>query len=453
MNININDDFRYILINEGQNQNQKDSQTSEILSYNIKPKNKSIPPIKIIDTPGFGDTRENFDETLYEKFKNCFENENYIDLVCFVMKSSNNRFTEFQKYIMSKILGLFGNDLTKNFLVLFTFCDGNEPNFIDSLKSEENPFSKYLNCIKDPWYLKFNNSAFFSEKKKFNEIFWNMSFDSFGKLIEKFNVLQTKNLKQSKNVLIARKKILEEIEKVNEDYNKCLEITEKLNEMLKTLEFKNQEIKLNSNFKTIVKKDCYKKINSGNHNLICLKCNSTCHKKCNEITVENIKNCINFSNNFCKICKCSINEHKDLPFYIEKTIKNEVVFNNKILENYEKACLEYSIQISSFDDIKKHLEKMKNKINEDVQKINNLIKKLNEIALYSNIYENQENYCDYQIKIKKYQDINMRIYKLGRLFRNQNVYDNNLNEHLSILSNSMKSIDEDVYNTIQNVEN
>ena len=44
----------------------------------------------------------------------------------------------------------------------------------------------------------------------------------------------------------------------------------------------------------------------------------------------------------------------------------------------------------------------------------------------------------------------MRSYKLGKLFRNQNVYDNKLKEHLSILSNSM---DEDVYNTIQNVEN
>ena len=58
-----------------------------------------------------------------------------------------------------------------NFLVLFTFCDGNEPNFIDSLKSKENPFSKYLNDIKEPWYLKFNNSAFFSEKKNLMKFF------------------------------------------------------------------------------------------------------------------------------------------------------------------------------------------------------------------------------------------------------------------------------------------
>ena len=86
--------------------------------------------------------------------------------------------------------------------------------------------------------------------------------------------------------------------------------------------------------------------------------------------------------------------------------------------------------------------------------------------MYSNIYENLENYCDYQIKIeksemkkgfekriKKFQDKKMRSYKLGKLFRNQNVYDNKLNEHLNILSNSMKSIDEDVYNNIQIFEN
>ena len=39
---------------------------------------------------------------------------------------------------MSNILGLFGNNLISNFLVLFTFCDGNQPNFIDSLESNDN---------------------------------------------------------------------------------------------------------------------------------------------------------------------------------------------------------------------------------------------------------------------------------------------------------------------------
>lgn len=180
MNIQITDDFRYVLIDEGQNQNQKESQTSNINSYYILPQNKDFPPIKIIDTPGFGDTRENFDESLLKKFKNYFDNENFIDLICFVIKSTNNRYTEFQKYIMSNILGLFGKDLVSNFLVLFTFCDGNQPNFIDSLKSTDNPFSKIIKEISDPWFLKFNNSAFFSEKsQKFQDLFWNMSYESF----------------------------------------------------------------------------------------------------------------------------------------------------------------------------------------------------------------------------------------------------------------------------------
>ena len=49
------------------------------------------------------------------------------------------------------------------------------------------------------------------------------------------------------------------------------------------------------------------------------------------------------------------------------------------------------------------------------QKINNLIKKLNESALYSNIYENLENYCDYQIKVEKKEmkkDFEKRIKKI-----------------------------------------
>ena len=65
-----------------------------------------------------------------------------------------------------------------------------------------------------------------------------MSYDSFLKLVEKLNIVQTKSLKLSKNVLITRKKIILEIEKINEDYNKCLEITEKLNEMLNILKIK-----------------------------------------------------------------------------------------------------------------------------------------------------------------------------------------------------------------------
>ncbi|EDR25043.1 hypothetical protein EDI_207400, partial [Entamoeba dispar SAW760] len=52
--IKVTDDFRYIIINEGnleQSEDQSKSQTSEVTIYNIK-RTKRTPPIKIIDTPG-----------------------------------------------------------------------------------------------------------------------------------------------------------------------------------------------------------------------------------------------------------------------------------------------------------------------------------------------------------------------------------------------------------------
>ena len=468
MNIQITDDFRYVLIDEGQNQNQKESQTSNINSYYIKPENKDFPPIKIIDTPGFGDTRENFDESLLKKFKNYFDNENFIDLICFVIKSTNNRYTEFQKYIMSNILGLFGKDLVSNFLVLFTFCDGNQPNFIDSLKSNDNPFSKIIKEISDPWFLKFNNSAFFSEKsQKFQDLFWNMSCESFFDFINKLKNTQTKSLKLSKNVLNNRNKILLDLEKINEKYNKCLEIKEQLNSELKTLEFKNFEIKLNSNFKTTVSKDIYKKIDvgPGNHNLICIKCNSTCHKLCEEINIDTIENCINISNGFCKICKCNVNEHKDLPYYIVKTIKKENVFNNKVYKKFDDACIEFTETNSKIDVIKNELENNQKLINDCVKEIEKKINKLNEIALHSNIYNDQENYFKYKINVENSERkngymkriSNLKIhqnncYKLGNLFRNKNFFDEELNEYKRTLNQSMKNIKDDVYNTYNTIQ-
>ena len=53
----------------------------------------------------------------------------------------------------------------------------------------------------------------------------------------------------------------------------------KFDEILKILEFKNQEIKLNSYFEMIINKDTYKKTGTRNHNF-----------------------------NLCKICKCYIND-------------------------------------------------------------------------------------------------------------------------------------------------
>ena len=110
--INFEDKFRYKIIDEGPNQNQAKSQTSEVTVYYIQPHN-GYPPIKIIDTPGFGDTGGiEVDKKITKKIEKKFQTEiNQINAICFVAQSSNARLTPNQKYIFSSIMDLFGNEL------------------------------------------------------------------------------------------------------------------------------------------------------------------------------------------------------------------------------------------------------------------------------------------------------------------------------------------------------
>jgi len=46
---------------------------------------------------------------------------------------------------------------------MLTFCDGAEAQLLNALQSKESIFSSIIPCIKEPWYLEFNNSGFFSK--------------------------------------------------------------------------------------------------------------------------------------------------------------------------------------------------------------------------------------------------------------------------------------------------
>ncbi len=148
---------------------QSKSRTSYVTAYNIDGVNGN-PPITIIDTPGFGDSRGmKFDEKIIEMIRDLFKN--WIDSVngiCFVASASSPRLTSTQKYIFSSIVSLFGNDIAENFIPMLTFCDGKEPQILASLLDNESTFKKSIyEHIKDnnPWYLQFNNSAIFESNR------------------------------------------------------------------------------------------------------------------------------------------------------------------------------------------------------------------------------------------------------------------------------------------------
>ena len=74
------------------------------------------PPVKIIDTPGYGDTRGiERDKEITAQIKQLFYNEiSTLNAVCFVTKSSNNRLSHSQRYILSSILDLKNSRSSKS---------------------------------------------------------------------------------------------------------------------------------------------------------------------------------------------------------------------------------------------------------------------------------------------------------------------------------------------------
>ena len=153
--------------------------------------NGKYPPIKIIDSPGYGDTGGiQRDIKITELIKQKFESEiDTINAICFVAQSSNARLTVNQRYIFDSIINLFGNDIAENFIVMMTFCDGQDPQLKDALISKESNLKPIISLIKYPWYLKFNNSAIFAPNKdKFNELFWRLGMESFDEFMKKLNL-------------------------------------------------------------------------------------------------------------------------------------------------------------------------------------------------------------------------------------------------------------------------
>ena len=56
LGVEMNDNFRFKIISENFNKSQAFSQTTEVKYYNIRSIG-NYPLVKIIDTPGYGDTR------------------------------------------------------------------------------------------------------------------------------------------------------------------------------------------------------------------------------------------------------------------------------------------------------------------------------------------------------------------------------------------------------------
>ena len=409
LGIKIEDNFRYKIIHENFNTSQSKSQTSEVTSYNIKSVG-GFPPIKIIDTPGYGDTGGiEKDKQITEKIKKVFQEQiSTLNAICFVAKSSNNRLTVSQKYIFNSIMDLFGDDVKEIFVVMLTFCDGGKPNIIEPLQDKDCIFSKIIPSIKYPWYYTFNNSAIYegNREEPFTQMFWKLGMTNFDDFKEKLLTLPRKSLFLSKVVLKERKFLEDKVEVLNKRLRFGLNKIDYLEQTMRMIVGLKGDLNDSKNFKKIIKVPKVKKLDKdpNYYATTCLICTKTCHSTCIFKDDDDKKLCcVMDSNGYCEYCpkKCHWKEHKNRDYILEDYLEDEEITLEDLKKRYCNSKNELSVKEQLFNGAKEELIKLNIECIETQSLITQSINRLRQIALNKSVFESAEEHIQLMIEIEK----------------------------------------------------
>ena len=410
LGVEIDDDFRFKIIDEKFERSQAYSQTSDVTYYNIRSVG-GYPPVKIIDTPGYGDTRGiERDREITAQIKQLFYNEiSTLNAVCFVTKSSNNRLSHSQRYILSSILDLFGEDVKEIFIFMLTFCDGGKPNIIEPLQEKNCPFSKIIQLYKhDNWYYKFNNSAIFEDNRsdEFTKMFWKLGMKNFSDFKNKLKTLPRKSLTLSKTVLAQRKYLEDKVQILSQKLKVGLNKIEEIKGIMKMVLNLKGDLNDSKNFTKTIKQPAIKKINKdpNYYATTCLTCTKTCHRTCCIKDDDNKKDCAAMDDNgYCTYCpkKCRWDLHKNRDYILEDVMEDKVITLEDLKKRYNYSKSQISVKRQLFMGAREELIKLNIECLETQDKINNSINLLHEIALNKSVFESAEQHIDLLIEVEQ----------------------------------------------------
>ena len=226
------DKFRYKLVDEGT------AKTSEVTVYKLNHRDdfQIDYSLTIVDTAGFRDTRGiERDRMITSQLQNLFSDPlgvSEIDAICFVVQASLARLTPTQKYVFDSVLSIFGKDVAENIQIMVTFADGQQPPVLTAINESGVPCPKRKDGL--PIHFKFNNSALFADNKldkvnnedddedeedggvDFDKMFWDMGTNSMEQFFSALNLIETKSLTLTKEVLRQRRQLeisIENLEK------------------------------------------------------------------------------------------------------------------------------------------------------------------------------------------------------------------------------------------------
>ncbi|KAK2917146.1 hypothetical protein Q8A67_001520 [Cirrhinus molitorella] len=413
------DDFRFVLIDEGKQKSQAESQTSEITAYQINHMNGFRIPysLTIVDTPGFGDTRGiSQDQKITKQIQELFSAPGGIDCinaVCFVVQASLARLTHTQRYIFDSILSIFGKDIAQNIIVLVTFADGKTPPVLEAIKVSEVPCS--TDESGEPLHFKFNNSAVFATNNKsaddeesdcenFDQMFWKLGFSSMKKFFTSLNTMKTQSLCLTQEVLKERQQLEVFLEGLQPQISAGLT---KLGEIKKTraaLEQHKAEMDANKDFEYELEVTVPKQIENttGNYLTNCQTCHFTCHDKCIYANDSDKYKCSAMKDGKCRVCpgKCVWNVHFNQKYKWDYVKEKRKETYQELKKRYEDAHGQVMSKEKIFEELEKEFHVVQGIVAKLIKGSQMSLERLQDIALKPNPLSTPD-YIDLMIESEK----------------------------------------------------
>ncbi|XP_028407935.1 uncharacterized protein LOC114530563 [Dendronephthya gigantea] len=355
LGVNWEDSFRLKMIHDS-------SQSPFVTCYTLPHlKGFKVPyNLTIVDIPGFEDIRQmKYNQKITDQLRKFFETSgdgriDHIDAICFLSQAGVPKLTPTQRYIFDKILSIFGKDIQKNIIVLFTFSYG-DPQAVSTLHEAEAIDQEDI-----PFPL--NNSAPFADNSQsniFSPMFWSIRMNSCEKFFECVKGMESKSV-------VLTKDMSQEMAQVED---RVCELQDKMHFAINELCRREKEQKIFEEFGdqlyyrdftySLTEDERVEKVplQSGTYVTRCIPCNYTCHPFCDILRNEDKKYCAAMSNGRCQQCpsRCDWSVHVNVQYRME-------------IERVEREHIASKENYSQMSDVEDKIKRIREEYDE-IQKI------------------------------------------------------------------------------------
>ena len=406
--MNYDDPWRYKLVDENDIKDVPPGQSNMITSYYVnyqRNDGKEI-NIKIIDTPGLGDTKGvQQNNLIIKQLEEFLKTTLELDYILVTVKSYTTRWTQSSQYFYDRIQEIFGKDAKDRFMLMCTFSDGQKPLAIETLEGKF-PYENYF-C--------FNNSALYEPPELANsntKFFWKLGMDNVKKFFDMIlkNDYPPLSLKLTKQVLSKRNLLFDSAINLQKRVNQRFKMFHESRVLLENIKKNKDLIEENRLFKTKLMLKVPRTVKLNDAYQYCINCNQMCCQDCKWPDNEPYSMCSFFdpnSSNYhpegCPKCPghCDRYSHVKTKQYIVYDEK-EIIINAKkeAFEEGQKG-LSYSEQL-----LNQTIEKMRQEdevIIKQMKDIKESLEEFDKIALKPRVLTNAEYFnqmIDYEKEVK-----------------------------------------------------